>query len=148
MKKSLFLFIIFFTTSVIFAQDGLVGKWKTNIQFGLGEAEEYVLSKSVSNNFLNSWLELKPKSAFVSYRSQGGPCGNNCYTTIYGRYSIEDEKYINFHIDTITYSRSCPKREDSFPNITLSEYVIEKTAEGYNFVRNDVFFGTVTKESD
>lgn len=148
MKKSFFLLILFFTTSVIFAQNALIGKWRTNIQFGLGEAEEYVLSKSTSGNFPDSWLELKPKSAFVSYRSQGGPCGNNCYTTIHGRYSIEDEKYINFHIDTITYSRSCPKREDSFPNVTLSEYVIEKTAEGYNLIRNDVFFGTANKEND
>lgn len=148
MKKSLLLLIVFFTTSHIFAQDVLVGKWKTNIQFGLGEAEEYVLSKSGPGNFPDSWLELKPKSAFVSYRSQGGPCGNNCYTTIHGRYSIENEKYINFHIDTITYSRSCPKREDSFPNVTLSEYVIEKTTEGYNLIRNDVFSRTVNKEND
>lgn len=148
MKKSFFLLIVFFTTSVIFAQNTHIGKWKTNIQFGLSEAEQYFLSKSVSNKFGDSWLELKPKGAFVSYKSQGGPCGNNCYKTVYGTYSIENEKYIKFHIDTIEYSRSCPKNEDDFSNVTLIEYIIEKTAEGYNLVRNDVYFGTVTKETD
>lgn len=141
MKKSIFLLIVFFTTSVIFAQNALIGKWKTNIRFGTGEAEEYLLSKSVSSTPGDFWLEIQPKSAFVSYQSQGGPCGNNCYTTIYGRYSIDNDQYINFHIDTIKYSRSCPTREDSFPNVTLSEYVIQKTTDGYILVRSDVFFG-------
>lgn len=148
MKKSLFLFIVFFASNIIFAQDTIIGKWKTNIQFGLGEAEEYVLSKSVSSNAGDCWLELQPKSTFVSYKSQGGPCGNNCYTTIYGRYSIENNQYINFHIDSIEYSRSCPDKEDSFSNVTLSEYVIQKTPDGYNLIRGDVFFGTISEEQD
>jgi hypothetical protein len=63
---------------------------------GINESKEYQLGNFVT--FQNA-------TDFVSFNI--APCGNDCFTTVFGKYRLVSKTEISFSIDSITYEGTC-----------------------------------------
>jgi hypothetical protein len=112
--------------------DDLFGSWKISSLIANSQTEEYFLypkSDDPSKNYGNS-ITLKPDGTFVSAYS--ADCGNDCFTSTFGKYKMIDENYICFFLEKITHDGDCSG--ESEPKKDLGKYYF------YNGTNQNVLF--------
>lgn len=102
--------------------DDLVGSWRINNFIANEETEEYFLYPQNPNPYENYGINITLKSdgAFISGYS--AKCGNDCFTTTFGKYKRIDENYICFFLEKITQTGDCIG--ESEPKKDLGKYYV------------------------
>lgn len=100
--------------------DDLVGTWRINNLVLNDETKEYILYPQNSDPYKNygNNITLKPDGTFESAYS--AECGNDCFTSTFGKYKMIDENYICFFLEKITHTGDCSG--ESEPKKDLGKY--------------------------
>ena len=64
---------------------------------------------------------------YVNYYT--APCGNDCFTSIYGKYKLLTDSTVSLTRDSITYRGECRMQPTEYPN-TKTEYVMSSKEDG------------------
>lgn len=105
------------------------------IGFDIGE-KQFVLTKK--NDTAQIWnfaaIEFTDNNKFKSYYSW--ECGNDCFTSIDGKYKFVDKSEIEFQIDSITRAGTCEAPVERFAKPKILTMKIEKYRDSLVFNRN------------
>jgi len=71
-------------------------------------------------------IHFTDSSNYVNYYT--APCGNDCFTSIYGKYKLLSDSTISLTRDSITYHGDCTQ-PTKYPNIK-SKYIIHPQEKG------------------
>lgn len=112
----------------------LPGKWRINHLITNSETKEYTLTPQSSDKFNNygNNISLNFNQTFVSAYS--ADCGNDCFTTTFGKYKIIDENYICFYLEKIQHHGDCTGNSE--PNKDLGIYYFFKNNNGFNLIKS------------
>lgn len=104
--------------------DDLTGSWRINNLIANAETEEYFLYPQNPDPYQNygNKITLKPDGAFISGYS--AKCGNDCFTTTFGKYKRIDENYICFFLEKITHEGKCKGKGENEPKKDLGKYYV------------------------
>jgi len=89
-----------------------------------GPADSFILSapeKADSQYLYGFYTRFDSNGTFLSYYS--AECGNDCFTSCYGRYYFADSDKIHLQLDSVTHSGECRSATD-FPNEDLGDFRI------------------------
>ena len=112
----------------------LPGKWRINHLITNSETKEFTLTPQSSDKFDNygNNISLNSDQTFISAYS--ADCGNDCFTTTFGKYKIIDENYICFYLEKIQHHGDC--KGNSEPNKDLGIYYFYKNNNGFNLIKS------------
>ena len=130
MKNVLTLLLLFFSTTCLWAQDDIVGKWRIDEIPGLREHANFRLENfkaSVGVPYGNS-LEFLPDGKFGAGYS--APCGNDCFPYVFGRYEKIGESYVRLHADSIYIRGLGCKNEKRYPDQDIGAFFMHKSGNG------------------
>lgn len=109
-------------------------KWKTNgICFTEDNHKKVILNavdekKSSIEGLLGHFAIFQQDGTFENYYSP--ECCNDCYVSLEGIYELVNDSEVKIHVQTITYSGYCKKKQVLKPNTTY-EYSISKQGKNY-----------------
>ncbi|WP_202704448.1 hypothetical protein, partial [Flavobacterium sp. UGB4466] len=148
MKKSIYIFCLILGTIVncnsqnLFSENKnsknsnqkvtLSGRWHIDNLIEQDDDSEYYLSKSNKNSTGNH-LILNANNTFMSGYS--APCGNDCFTRTYGKYTQNDNNHIRFFLERIEKSGECTG--DSNPNQDKGLFFIYSDSTGTKLIKSD-----------
>lgn len=90
--------------------------WKSNgVPFEDSERDSYTFTRQADDNQFNwgNFIRFDKENQFSSYYS--APCGNDCFTSVTGRYHYLNDTTISITVNSISYSGFCQKEsKDGF----------------------------------
>ena len=112
----------------------LQGKWRINHLITNSETKEYTLTPQSFDKFHNygNNISLNSDQTFISAYS--AYCGNDCFTTTFGKYKIIDENYICFYLEKIQQNGDCTGNSE--PNKDLGIYYFFKNNNGFILIKS------------
>lgn len=108
--------------------------WKVDgVPFETKEREEYSLQAIVEESQFN-WghsISFAEKTFTSSYSA---PCGNDCFTNVYGEYQFVDAYLISIKIIKIDRGPFCSQKSESL-NQNYGKYKLEKAGNGWQIIK-------------
>lgn len=115
-------------------------KFETEELFGISnEPDGYVLMPHADSvgMWVGNIIDFVDKEHFVS--SYVAWCGNDCFTSVFGRYYFEDSARVVFYTDSITFSGGCsdrPKQTKTLPPVIF--YLGNSSSDTLKLSRNRI----------
>ena len=98
--------------------------------------KHFILTKK--NDTAQIWnfsaIEFTDKNKFRSYNSW--ECGNDCFTSVDGKYKFVDKSEIEFEIESITRTGTCEEPVEHFAKPKIVTLKIEKFADSLVLNKN------------
>lgn len=95
--------------SILLVDNYLIGtKWRINDLLCLNEKmEKYTLAMidTTERYSYGNLIRFSDSTNFVSYYTAW--CGNDCFTTVFGKYKLLSEDEVAFSVDSVTYRGDC-----------------------------------------
>jgi hypothetical protein len=113
-------------------------KFETRELFGISnEPGDYVLMPHADSvgMWVGNIIDFVDKEHFVS--SYVAWCGNDCFTSVFGRYYFEDSSKVVFFTDSVTFSGECrdrPKQTKTGPPVVF--YFGDSSSDTLKLTRN------------
>jgi hypothetical protein len=113
-------------------------RFETKELFGFSnEPEDYVLMPHADSvrMWVGNIIDFVDKEHFVS--SYVAWCGNDCFTSVFGRYYFEDSSKVVFFTDSVTFSGECsdrPKQTKTLPPVVF--YLGNSSSDTLKLSRN------------
>jgi hypothetical protein len=134
MKNFFWVLSAIFIFQGVSAQNDLFGHWGISSLIGMNEAAEYRLYKTSAGGSYGNGLYLKEDGTFISAYS--AECGNDCFTSNFGRFKMVDAEHVHFYLDSVNVTGDCPHRQLS-PKKDLGIYAIVKEEKGYKLIKSN-----------
>lgn len=105
------------------------------VGYEIGE-RQFILNKKNDTALIWNFsaIEFTDKEKFRSYNSW--ECGNDCFTTIDGKYRFVDRSEIEFQIESITRTGICEAPIERFAKPRIFTMTIEKFGDSLVFNKN------------
>jgi len=113
-------------------------RFETEELFGISnQSDDYVLAPHVDSvgMWVGNIIDFVDKEHFVS--SYVAWCGNDCFTSVFGRYYFEDSSKVVFFTDSIIFSGECsdrPKQTKTGPPVVF--YLGDSSSHTLKLTRN------------
>lgn len=124
--------------NIVFENKLSMKRFETEKLFGISnEPDDYVLMPHADSvgMWVGNIIDFVDKEHFVS--SYVAWCGNDCFTSAFGRYYFEDSSKVVFYTDSITFSGDCsdrPKQTKTGPPVVF--YLGESSSDTLKLARN------------
>lgn len=128
-KHVIILFLIFFP-SMFFAQNVIVGKWKTKDVIGYGDKAIYTLIKEKESNY-GRYVIFNLDGTFLC--NEIVKCLDDCFVSISGTYTVIDNDCIHMNVDDVCfYGSMCEMKKRNKEDIIKDLGVFYIKKEGDN----------------
>ena len=108
--------------------------WKVDgVPFETKEREEYFL-QPIEGEVQFSWGHSISFSDNTFSSSYSAPCGNDCFTSVYGEYQFVDAYVLIVKIINIDRGPFCSKKSESL-NQNYGRYRLEKAEAGWKIIK-------------
>lgn len=111
--------------------------WKVDgVPFETKDRELYLLSTIPENGYESHWGHFITFDETTFSSSYSAPCGNDCFTSVFGSYYFVTATKIHITVKSINRHGFCEKESEEL-NRNYGYYGLEKTAGGWNLTRTD-----------
>lgn len=132
MKIKLVWCFLLVSSTLLFSQNSIIGKWRINHLIGYeARSEEYIahneyqlyLQDKRQNFSYGNNVVFNADGKFASGYS--APCGNDCFPLTAGKFKFIDDNHVSFYLDSIFVFGDC-KHLKLFPKKELGIYYVSK----------------------